>query len=94
MEPLITMVKYGRIECLSHPLCEILLQRKWSKYGLPIYGLTTLFYLIFLLVLTSIIILYPNCFNYDFNEDSPFDQDLNITECKKMTDNYYVRLKN
>lgn len=61
MVPLVTMVKYGRSECLSHPLCEVLLQRKWNKYGLPLYGITTLMYLIYLLFLTRIVVQYPLC---------------------------------
>ncbi|CAF0715061.1 unnamed protein product [Brachionus calyciflorus] len=82
MEPLVTMVKYGRTDCLSHPLCETLLQRKWSKYGLPLYGLTTLLYLIFLTILTTIIIIIPKCNHEDpINDYVLIDVDLNFTDC-------------
>jgi hypothetical protein len=59
------MVNYGRIDCLSHPLCENLLQRKWQRYGFLIYGTTTMFYFLFLTLLTTIVITYPSQLHND-----------------------------
>lgn len=55
------MVEFGRSDCLSHPLCEQLLERKWNRYGLPLYALSTLFYMFFLFTLTLIVITHPSC---------------------------------
>jgi hypothetical protein len=55
------MVKYGRTDCLCHPLCETLLAQKWNRYGLLIYSITTFFYLLFLVSLTLIVIAHPSC---------------------------------
>jgi hypothetical protein len=65
MIPLVKMVEYGRSDCLSHPLCERLLQRKWNRYGLPLYALTTIFYLLFLFTLTLIVVTHPSCIHLD-----------------------------
>jgi hypothetical protein len=61
------MVNYGRTDCLSHPLCEKLLQRKWIKYGMTLYGLSTLFYLLFLTSLSLIVVTHPSCIHSDSN---------------------------
>lgn len=94
MVPLVTMVKYGRSECLSHPLCEVLLQRKWNKYGLTLYGITTLMYLIFLICLTTIVVQYPLCpFNYynNLQELNQIDFGVNKTFCNALQKkNLYV----
>ncbi len=63
------MVNYGRTDCLSHPLCEKLLQRKWIKYGMTLYGLSTLFYLLFLMSLSLIVITHPSCIHSDQSYD-------------------------
>ena len=55
------MVDYGRSECLSHPLCAKLLDRKWIRYGRLICSVRTCFYLLFLGSLTTIIVTYPSC---------------------------------
>jgi hypothetical protein len=90
------MVKYGRTDCLCHPLCETLLQRKWSRYGLPIFGLATILYFTFLLSLTMIVINHPSCLhkNYWQHEDNNhiFKDDSNrSTVCDDQIKNsYYV----
>lgn len=59
------MVKFGRTNHLSHPLCETLLRQKWISYGFPIYVLNLSFYLLFLLFLSYFIITYPACNHQD-----------------------------
>lgn len=93
MVPLVTMVKYGRSECLSHPLCEVLLQRKWNKYGLPLYGITTFLYLIYLSCLTRIVVQYPLC-PIKKNELNKKEFKINETFCDiPRYQNIYVILK-
>jgi transient receptor potential cation channel subfamily A member 1 len=68
------MVKFGRINHLSHPLCETLLRQKWLSYGCPIYMLNLCFYLLFLLVFSYFIITFPSCNHHDtvtIGHDSP-----------------------
>ena len=60
MVPLLTMVENGLSECLSHKLCEVLLERKWINYGLPIFAVTTSFYFLYLFLLTLLIV---TCYN-------------------------------
>jgi len=59
------MVKFGRTNHLSHPLCETLLRQKWLSYGLPIYMLNLSFYLLFLILLSYFIITFPACNHHD-----------------------------
>ena len=74
------MVKYGRTDCLCHQLCETLLQRKWKRYGLLLYGMTTLFYLIFLLSLTSIVVSHPSCIVEDYKSLIELNLDPNVKQ--------------
>jgi hypothetical protein len=76
MVPLVTLVKYGRTDCLSHKLCEKLLERKWALYGLPLHLISTGIYSIFLFALTFIITFYPNCDEFHANNMK------NISNCK------------
>ena len=69
------MVKFGRTNHLSHPLCETLLRQKWLSYGFPIHMLNLSFYLIFLLLLSYFIITYPACNHQDpssWSNPAPF----------------------
>jgi len=59
------MVKFGRINHLSHPLCETLLREKWISYGFPIYMLNLCFYLLFIFALSYFIITFPVCNHRD-----------------------------
>ena len=61
------MVRFGRTNHLSHPLCETLLRQKWISYGFPIYMLNLGFYLLFLLLFSYFIITFPSC-----NHEDPF----------------------
>ncbi|CAF1323136.1 unnamed protein product [Adineta steineri] len=65
MLPLNMMVKFGRTNHLSHPLCETLLRQKWLSYGFPIYMLNLTFYLIFLFSLSYFVITFPACNHHD-----------------------------
>ncbi len=85
MQPLVTMVTYGRTECLSHPLCEKLLQRKWKNYGMMIYSFTTLCYLIFLMCLTLMVITHPSCIFTDL--ESEFSRH-NYSLCRDVFKNH------
>lgn len=62
------MVKFGRTNHLSHPLCETLLRQKWLSYGFPIYMLNLSFYLLFLSLLSYFIITFPACNHHDAPE--------------------------
>ncbi len=59
------MVKFGRTNHLSHPLCETLLRQKWISYGFPIYMLNLSFYLLFLFLLSYFVITFPACNHHD-----------------------------
>jgi transient receptor potential cation channel subfamily A protein 1 len=59
------MVKFGRTNHLSHPLCETLLRQKWLSYGFPVYMLNLSFYLLFLILLSYFIITFPACNHHD-----------------------------
>jgi len=59
------MVKFGRTNHLSHPLCETLLRQKWLSYGFPIFMLNLCFYLLFLFLLSYFIITFPACNHHD-----------------------------
>ena len=61
------MVKFGRTNHLSHPLCETLLRQKWLSFGFPIYILNLSFYLLFLFLLSFFVITFPSCYHYDSN---------------------------
>ncbi|CAF1429668.1 unnamed protein product [Adineta ricciae] len=65
MLPLNMMVKFGRTNHLSHPLCETLLRQKWLTYGFPIYMLNLAFYLLFLISLSYFVITFPACNHHD-----------------------------
>jgi transient receptor potential cation channel subfamily A member 1 len=59
------MVKFGRTNHLSHPLCETLLRQKWMSYGFPIYMLNVVFYVLFLAMYSYFIVSYPACNHRD-----------------------------
>jgi len=59
------MVKFGRTNHLSHPLCETLLRQKWLTYGFPISLLNLSFYLLFIFALSYFIITFPVCNHHD-----------------------------
>ncbi|XP_069127645.1 transient receptor potential cation channel subfamily A member 1-like isoform X2 [Argopecten irradians] len=48
------MVKFGRVQCLSHPLCKAFLSMKWRAYGLWFHSTNMVLYLIYLGLLTML----------------------------------------
>ena len=48
------MVKFNRVDCLSHPVCVAYLKRKWDTFGSMIYNLRVGIYILFLCILTSL----------------------------------------
>ncbi|XP_032228539.1 transient receptor potential cation channel subfamily A member 1 isoform X2 [Nematostella vectensis] len=52
-----TMVKYKRVNCLSHQVCGAIMNIKWRSVGWKAYVMNLTFYLIFLLLLTSMTIM-------------------------------------
>jgi transient receptor potential cation channel subfamily A protein 1 len=59
------MLKFGRINHLTHPLCETLLRQKWLSYGFPVYIFNLCFYLLFIFTLSYFIITFPACNHHD-----------------------------
>ena len=59
------MVKFGRTNHLSHPLCETLLRQKWLSYGFLIHMLNLCFYLAFMITFSYFIITFPACNHHD-----------------------------
>lgn len=59
------MVKFGRTNHLSHPLCETLLRQKWLTYGFPIHMLNLVSYILFLALLSYFVITYSSCNHED-----------------------------
>ena len=57
--PLMTLVKYGRTELLSHPLALELLNYKWRTFGRPIYFFNLSVYLIFLVFFNFFMLATP-----------------------------------
>ena len=46
------MVRYNRVDCLSHPVCSAYLHMKWLAYGFFVHSINLLVYVIFLASLT------------------------------------------
>ncbi|ROT68231.1 putative transient receptor potential cation channel subfamily A member 1-like isoform X2 [Penaeus vannamei] len=58
--PLMLMVKYKRLNLLSHPVSITLVKHKWMSYGRVVYYSALLFYLVFLTFLTGYILTARN----------------------------------
>ncbi|KAK3607524.1 hypothetical protein CHS0354_025776 [Potamilus streckersoni] len=50
-----TMVKYGRVQCLSHPVSQAFLNMKWRTYGSWFHMTNLVLYAIFLALLTVMV---------------------------------------
>ena len=68
------MVKFGRTNHLSHPLCETLLRQKWLSYGFPIHMLNLCFYLAFIVAFSYFIITFSACNHHDTTSRNGEDQ--------------------
>lgn len=49
------MVRYNRVDCLSHPVCSAYLHMKWLAYGFFVHSVNLLIYVIFLASLTAFV---------------------------------------
>ncbi|XP_067937182.1 transient receptor potential cation channel subfamily A member 1-like isoform X2 [Watersipora subatra] len=56
MAALMSMVKYERVQCLSHPVCLEFVKMKWSTVGIWLHMLNLLLYALYLASLTGAII--------------------------------------
>ena len=54
------MVRYNRVDCLSHPVCSAYLHMKWLAYGFVVHSINLLIYVIFLASLTAFVISSEN----------------------------------
>ncbi|XP_041358307.1 transient receptor potential cation channel subfamily A member 1-like isoform X2 [Gigantopelta aegis] len=59
------MVKNGRVECLSHPLCVSFLNAKWNDYGKWFCTVYLLIYMTYLGLLTAFIINQESLIHFD-----------------------------
>lgn len=50
------MVKFNRVECLSHPVCLNFLRMKWCAYGMWFHSINLIVYLVYLASLTAFIV--------------------------------------
>ncbi|XP_052283272.1 transient receptor potential cation channel subfamily A member 1-like [Dreissena polymorpha] len=50
-----TMVKHGRVQCLSHPVSEAYLNMKWRAYGAWFHMTNLVIYIIYLALLTVLV---------------------------------------
>lgn len=82
-----TFVKEGYKEILEHPLCQSFLHLKWHKIR-KYYAARLLFYLIYVVILTSwvIIALAHNCYNESLKN---YKIDLDKSLCKEKTYNLF-----
>ncbi|CAH3142085.1 unnamed protein product [Porites lobata] len=57
LDSLHTMVKYKQVNCLSHPVTGAIMNIKWRKVGWKAYVMNLGFYILFLVMLTTMTIL-------------------------------------
>ncbi|XP_046584651.1 transient receptor potential cation channel subfamily A member 1-like [Haliotis rubra] len=65
MPELNMMVKTGRVECLSHPVCVNFLRMKWNYYGRWYCSVYLLIYLTFLAFLTTFVVSHDSLDHFD-----------------------------
>ena len=58
--PLIIMANEKQVELLQHPVCSVITERKWDKYGFKSYLLLIAVYVIFLIALNLFILTSPS----------------------------------
>ncbi|XP_041358334.1 transient receptor potential cation channel subfamily A member 1-like isoform X2 [Gigantopelta aegis] len=59
------MVKNGRVECLSHPLCVSFLNAKWNDYGKYFCTMYLFIYMAYLGLLTAFVVSHESLHHYD-----------------------------
>ena len=72
--PLMIMVEEKQKHLLKHPLCLALLRRKWKMFGRYIFWVQLIFYVLFLLSITSYVMMH-------LNKDNFPDTETKVTEC-------------
>ncbi|CAG2194102.1 ANKTM1 [Mytilus edulis] len=77
------MVKFGRVELLSHPVCKAYLSMKWLAYGVWLYSINFIMYIIFLVMLTYMVSL-PCVNNFSPNSTNTTNYTL------RKDDNSYI----
>jgi len=60
LDSLHTMVKYKRVNCLSHPVTGAIMNIKWRSVGWKAYVMNLGFYILFLVMLTTMTVLLEN----------------------------------
>lgn len=50
-----TMVNHGRVELLTHPVCQKYMEMKWHAYGMHFHMANLFVYIIFLILLTTFV---------------------------------------
>ncbi|XP_031550786.1 transient receptor potential cation channel subfamily A member 1-like, partial [Actinia tenebrosa] len=66
-----TMVKYKRVNCLSHNVCGAIMNIKWRSVGWKAYVMNLSFYMLFLLLLTSMTVVLDSKVGEDLFIDIP-----------------------
>ncbi|XP_055349678.1 transient receptor potential cation channel subfamily A member 1-like [Paramacrobiotus metropolitanus] len=56
METMDCIVKHGRLDLLSHPVCKHYLDTKWTTYGIYFHFVNLLVYIVFLAMLTFLLL--------------------------------------
>ncbi|XP_070195077.1 transient receptor potential cation channel subfamily A member 1-like isoform X2 [Littorina saxatilis] len=67
-QPMMTlnaMVRHGRVNCLSHPVCVSFLRLKWNTYGLWFYMLVLGLYLLYLSCMTYFVVHRDSIIHHD-----------------------------
>uniref|UniRef100_A0A6Q2XA51 Ion transport domain-containing protein n=1 Tax=Esox lucius TaxID=8010 RepID=A0A6Q2XA51_ESOLU len=73
------MVRYNRIELLTHPVCKKYLKMKWNAYGIKVHLLNLAMYCLGLLPLTHIIHALKPHLNTNVTSIHPSDSKLNTS---------------
>ena len=66
--PLMIMVEEKQKHLLKHPLCLALLRRKWKKFGRYIFHIQLYLYVLFLVSITSYVMMHLNVENFPDDE--------------------------
>ncbi|XP_052283274.1 transient receptor potential cation channel subfamily A member 1-like isoform X2 [Dreissena polymorpha] len=74
-----TMVKHGRVQCLSHPVSEAYLKMKWRAYGAWFHLTNLVIYVIYLALLTALV---TTC---TFSLDRNVSSNVNITAFQRIS---------
>uniref|UniRef100_A0A6Q2ZNY1 Ion transport domain-containing protein n=1 Tax=Esox lucius TaxID=8010 RepID=A0A6Q2ZNY1_ESOLU len=87
------MVRYNRIELLTHPVCKKYLKMKWNAYGIKVHLLNLAMYCLGLLPLTHIIHALKPHLNTNVTSIHPSDSKLNTSIDKVQYEDTYSGAK-